>query len=355
MAGGPGNKFWPISRNSVPKQFLDILGTGKSFIQQTYDRFSAIVPKENIFVVAHESNRDLVLKHLEDIDPDNLLFEPYRRNTAPCVAYASFKIHSKNREASIVVAPSDHLILDEDLFRETIINALEYSTRNDVLITMGISPTRAETQYGYIQLNQEPVLSVNGNIAYNVKTFTEKPNMELAKIFVDSGEFLWNSGLFVWNVKTILSQFLEHQPELYTLFNDNGKIYYTNEEREYISKIYEECLSISVDYGIMEKTDKAIVYPVSFRWSDVGTWDSLFSVANKDENGNYVSAKKCLLRDVSGSLIMSDNPDKLIVVEGLEDYMVVNTKDVIMVCSRSQMKYKSLLTDLIINELGDFQ
>lgn len=355
MAGGPGNKFWPVSRNSIPKQFLDILGTGNSFISETYLRFSKIVPKENIYIIAHESNRDLVLAHLKDVSPDNLLFEPYRRNTAACIAYGSFKIHSKNKNASIVVAPSDHLILDEDLFIETITNALEYSAINNVLITMGISPTRPETQYGYIQLNQDPVLSVNGHIAYNVKTFTEKPNRELAQIFVDSGEFLWNSGLFVWNSKTIINQFLIHQPELYALFNDNGKIYFTEQERDYIAKVYEECVSVSVDYGIMEKTDIAIVYPVSFRWSDVGTWESLFSVVGKDEDGNFVSAKTNLLRDVSNSIILSDNPSQLVVVDGLKDYMVVSTKDVILICPKNEVNYKTVLTDLIINELDKFQ
>ncbi len=355
MAGGLGSRFWPVSRNSKPKQFLDILGTGKTFIRQTYDRFARIMPKENILIVTSEAYKDLVRSEIPEILPDQLLLEPYRRNTAPCMSYGTYKLLAKNPNATVVVTPSDHFIHNDDLFLETIINALEYASKNDVLITLGIKPNRPETAYGYIQANKSNFFNINGNVAYNVKTFTEKPNAQLAEVFVNSGEFLWNSGIFIWNLKTIIGEIESHQPEIAALFGDGSDKYYTVDEKRFINKVYEECKSISIDYGIMEMTEKAVVYPASFGWSDIGTWESLYSQLPKQNMENIVKTGKVMLRDVSKCIVVSEEEDKLIVAAGLENYMIINTKDVILICPRDESVYKSIMTDLPLSNLGEYQ
>ena len=259
MAGGVGSRFWPISRNALPKQFLDILGIGKSFLQLTYDRFTKIVPKENIIVVTSAAYADLVQQHLPDLPSENILAEPYRRNTAPCIAYAATKIRHQNPNATMVVAPSDHYISNDSLFIDTISAAMKYASEKDELFTLGIDPTRPETGYGYIQCNMKQSKTIDGNIAYKVKTFTEKPNEDLAKVFVESGEFLWNSGIFVWNVSAICSALEKWLPEVYSLFKDGDAYYNTPKEQDFITRIYEDCPAISIDYGVMEKTSRAWV------------------------------------------------------------------------------------------------
>lgn len=355
MAGGPGSRFWPVSRNQKPKQFLDILGTGKTFIQQTFERFARIIPKENILVVTSKYYKDYVLEQLPDILPEHILLEPYRRNTAPCMAYAAYKIFKKVKDASVAVVPSDHLILNEDLYLETIKNSLQYAQKNDVLITLGINPNRAESAYGYIQANKSKHLSINGNVAYNVKTFTEKPSPELAKVFIDSGEFLWNSGIFISNLKTIIGELEHHQPDISVLFGAGEKVYYTSEESNFITKVYEECKSISIDYGIMEMTEKAIVYPGSFGWSDIGTWDSLYSIGKKDENGNFVKVSEKLLRNITNSIVYCEGEKKVVVASDLDNFMIINTEDLLLICPRDEAAYKGLFTDLPLNNLGKFQ
>lgn len=355
MAGGLGSRFWPVSRNSKPKQFLDILGTGKTFIRQTYDRFARIMPKENILIVTSEAYKDLVRSEIPEILPDQLLLEPYRRNTAPCMSYGTYKLLAKNPNATVVVTPSDHFIHNDELFLETMINALEYASKNDVLITLGIKPNRPETAYGYIQANKSNFFNINGNVAYNVKTFTEKPNAQLAEVFVNSGEFLWNSGIFIWNLKTIIGEIESHQPEIAALFGDGSDKYYTVDEKRFINKVYEECKSISIDYGIMEMTEKAVVYPASFGWSDIGTWESLYSQLPKQNMENIVKTGKVMLRDVSKCIVVSEEEDKLIVAAGLENYMIINTKDVILICPRDESVYKSIMTDLPLSNLGEYQ
>jgi Mannose-1-phosphate guanylyltransferase len=357
MAGGIGSRFWPASRNSKPKQFLDILGTGKTFIQQTYERFLKVVPKENILVVTSAQYEALVKEQLPDLLPENILLEPYRKNTAPCIAYAAYKLDVLNPNASMVVAPSDHLILNEDEFTGIIKSALEYTEQNDSLITLGIKPTRLETAYGYIQYNKKQSIDITGSTAYKIKTFTEKPNVEMAKVFIDSGEFLWNSGIFIWNLRTIKGELERYQSEIASLFAKGGDIYNTYKEVEFIENVYEACPNISIDYGIMEKTDKAIVYPASFGWSDLGTWESLYVQLNKDDQGrnNAVKAERVMLNEVTDSLIISDEPGKLIVASNLEGYMIVNTEDVLMICPRDEATFKNIITDLVVKELSDFQ
>jgi len=355
MAGGIGSRFWPVSRNSRPKQFLDILGVGRTFIQQTYDRFSKVVPKENILIVTSVQYEALVKEQLPDLLPENILLEPYRKNTAPCIAYAAYKLAALNPDASVVVAPSDHLILNEEMFIETIKSALKYAEQDDSLITLGIVPTRPESAYGYIQYNKKKSISINGNMAYKIKTFTEKPDVELAKVFIESGEFLWNSGIFIWNVSTIKGELERYQSEIASLFAKGEEIYHTDKEPEFIEGVYESCPSISVDYGIMEKTDKAIVYPASFGWSDLGTWESLYAQLDKGENSNVVRAERVMLSEIKDSLVISDNPGKLVVVANLKEFMVIDTEDVLMICPRDEAAFKNIITDLALKELSDFQ
>lgn len=355
MAGGLGSRFWPVSRNSKPKQFLDILGTGKTFVRQTYERFVNIMPKENILVVTSSAYKDILHEQIPELTPDQILLEPYRRNTAPCMAYATYKLLSRNPDATVVVTPADHFIQNDDVFLNTINNALNYAQNNDVLITLGVKPNRPETEYGYIQANKHNFFNINGNVAYNVKTFTEKPNAQLAEVFVNSGEFLWNSGIFIWNLKTILKEIEEHQPEIATLFGEGSDKYYTKQEPQFINTVYEECKSISIDYGIMEKTEKAVVYPVSFGWSDLGTWESLYSQFSVTGKENIVHADLTLLRDVKNSIVVSEDDKKLIVAAGLENFMIINTKDVILICPRDESVYKSIMTDLPLNELSKYQ
>jgi len=355
MAGGIGSRFWPVSRNAKPKQFLDILGMGKSFLQQTFDRFSRIIPTENILVVTSRQYKDLVMSQIPDILPEHVLLEPYRRNTAPCIAYATYKLMQRNPKATVVVAPSDHLIINEDIFLTTIKKGLNYAERHNILMTLGVKPTRPETAYGYIQVNMNVPVDMDGNLAYGVKTFTEKPNIDLAKVFVDSGEFLWNAGIFIWNLSTIKSELEKLQPGIAGLFSEGEHLYYTDKEDDFINQVYEECTSISVDYGIMEKTDKAIIYPVSFGWSDLGTWDSLYAQVDKDENKNHIQTTESMLANVSNSIVVSEEKDKLIVINGLNNYMVINTDDVLLICPREESIFKNILTDMPLKDFNDYQ
>lgn len=355
MAGGIGSRFWPISRNSLPKQFLDILGTGKSFIQQTYDRMSQIIAPENILVVTSHQYGELVKEHIPTIPSENILLEPYRRNTAPCIAYASSKIYHKDKDATIVVTPSDHYITNEKLFLETISAALDHASLHEDLFTLGIEPSRPETAYGYIQKDINGHQNISGHVAYKVKTFTEKPSAEMAKVLVDSGEFLWNSGIFIWNVKSIKREMEKCLPEVANLFSQGDKYYYTDKEQAYIDTIYNECPSISVDYGVMERTSKAWVFKATFGWSDLGTWESLYMHAEKDPNGNYIKCDEIMMDKMSGSIIMSTEKDKLFAIKGLDNFMIINTPDVLMICPRDPIRFKNMITDLTVNDKTKFQ
>ena len=354
MAGGVGSRFWPVSRNAMPKQFLDILGTGRSFLQMTFDRFTKIIPNNNIFVVTSALYSDMVKQQLPELPVENIMNEPFRRNTAPCITYATFKIKMKNPDATIVVTPSDHFISNETLFLETMKCALDYASVHDQLFTLGVDPSRPETGYGYIQCNMKESCTVDGNIAYKVKTFTEKPNEELAKVFVESGEFLWNSGIFVWNVKTIDKGLAQGLPEVYNLFRDSAKDFWTDREEVAVNHIYGECPSISIDYGLMEKTKDAWVFQASFGWSDLGTWGSLYLHAPKDSKENLIKCKERMIDSTKGSIVFSTEKDKLVVVKGLEDYLVVNTDDVLMICPRADAKFKEVIADLAVNDKSKF-
>ena len=307
MAGGVGTRFWPYSRNSRPKQFLDVLGTGKTLLQSTYERFLPLCPQENIFIVTHEEHRDLTLEQIPEIQSGQLLAEPMRKNTAPCIAYACHKIAKSNPDAIVVVAPSDHLILNEEDFHTTIRKAADQAKGQDKLITLGIKPVRPETGYGYVQYLESK------NPLKKVKTFTEKPELALAKKFIESGDFVWNAGIFIWGVQAILKSFAKHLPEMAEVFEELAPKLYTSEEKAGVESAYAQCKSISIDYAIMEKADNVYVWLSNFTWSDLGSWSSLHELSPKDEHNNAVSAD-ALLYDTRNSVIKSE-AGKLIVVQ----------------------------------------
>lgn len=343
MAGGIGSRFWPISRTAHPKQFIDILGTGKTLIQNTYERFLKVCPKENIFVVTNDIYIDLVKEQLPEMSSQQILGEPVMRNTAPCVAYASFKIQKLNPEASIVVAPSDHLILDENAFMQSIHKSLDLTQQEDCLITLGIKPSRPDTGYGYIQFTDQ---RLKGDF-YKVKTFTEKPTLEIAKTFIQSGDFLWNAGIFVWSAKSIADAFQKYLPEMHEIFADARPVYNTDKEKSYIQTAYQQCTNISIDYAIMEKAENVYVLPAEFGWSDLGTWASIYELAEKDDEGNVlIPSEKVIMHD-SSNCIVNVPSDKLVVLQGLQDYIVVESNNTLLVCPRNQeQNVKQLVADV---------
>lgn len=332
MAGGIGSRFWPISRTAHPKQFIDILGTGKTLIQHTYERFLKIVPKENIFILTNEAYKKLVREQLPELNEQQILGEPIMRNTAPCIAYGCHKIYKLNPEASIVVAPSDHLIVDTDAFIKSINKSLETASKNDCLITLGIKPSRPDTGYGYIQYNTKKL----EDEFYKVKTFTEKPNAELARTFVQSGDFLWNAGIFVWSVKNIVKAFERHLPEMADIFKEGKAAYNTDQEHEFIQSAYSQCTNISIDYGLMEKADNVYVLPSEFGWSDLGTWASVYELAEKDYVGNAVIPSEKVIMYDSSNCMVNVPKGKLVVLQGLHDFIVVEDNNTLLICPRDQ-------------------
>lgn len=354
MAGGVGSRFWPVSRTENPKQFIDILGVGRTLLQMTFDRFEKLIPAENIYIVTNEIYTDLVLEQLPKLRREQVLGEPMRRNTAPCIAYANFKILKKNPEARIVVAPSDHLILNEDEFLKVISEGLEFVKADNILLTLGIEPSRPDTGYGYIQINKDIKVHSQNASLHKVKTFTEKPDLELAKVFLKSGEFFWNSGIFIWSLKSIFKAFETHLPEVNSLFTEGIDFLNTEKETEFISETYANCKSISIDYGVMEKADNVFVYCSDFGWSDLGTWGSLYEHSNKDEDGNAIKADKFQLYDTRNCILQSRN-GKLIVVQGLEDYIVVDTKDVLLICKKhDEQQIRKFVNDINLNYGDEF-
>jgi mannose-1-phosphate guanylyltransferase len=348
MAGGIGSRFWPMSRNAFPKQFLDILGTGKTLIQQTYDRFLTLCPKENIFVVTNEAYVDLVLKQLPELKASQVLGEPYRKNTAPCIAYASFKISKLNPNANIVVAPSDHVILKGEEFTKAISKGLEFVSSNDCLLTLGIQPSRPDTGYGYIQFIDDKV--VEENKISKVKTFTEKPNLEMANFFLQTGEFLWNAGIFLWNVKSIHHAIAQHLPDIDGLFQDASQHFDQADEYDYVKKAYEQCTNISIDFGVMEKANNVFVMSAEFGWSDLGTYGSLYEHMKHDSNANAVVGKNVMLYD-SKNCIVNMPKEKLVIVQGLNDYIVVESDGVLLICRKhDEQQIRQYVNDVKLNK-----
>jgi mannose-1-phosphate guanylyltransferase len=352
MAGGVGSRFWPMSRAGRPKQFLDILGTGKTLLEITFDRFRTIIPAENILVVTNRDYGELVREQLPDLPDSNILLEPSRRNTAPCIAYASYKIKERNRDARMVVAPSDHLILNEDKFLNVVQDGLKFVGEEESLLTIGIQPSRPETGYGYIQANGSGKAGSKYKNLKKVKTFTEKPDPDLARVFFESGEFFWNAGIFFWSVKSILKAFQHHLPEMYAVFSEGAGKYDTNAEIEFIDSAYADCKNISIDYGVMEKAENVCVITSEFGWSDLGTWGSLHDQMKKDKQDNVLNGKEILTYDVKGCLVNSPGK-KLMVLQGLEEFIVVDTEDVLLICRmQDEQKIRNIVNDVRIRK-GD--
>lgn len=344
MAGGIGSRFWPMSRTTYPKQFLDILGTGRTLIQQTYDRFLTLCPPENILVVTNDLYKDLVLEQLPDMQPSQVLCEPARRNTAPCIAYANYRIASMNPDANIVVAPSDHLILKEADFVSTLKTAIQQTETTGSLVTLGIKPSRPDTGYGYIQFEEQS--ADVADTVRKVKTFTEKPELEIAKTFLESGDFYWNSGIFIWSLKAISTAFKQHLPEVDELFEEGAANFGTEAEDAFIKKTYELCPNISIDYGVMEKASNVFVVLSDFGWSDLGTWGSLYTHLEHDAGGNAIVGPQTMMYDSSNTIVHVPK-DKLVVLQGLDDYIVVDTNDVLLVCKKQdEQKIKQFVNDI---------
>ncbi len=349
MAGGLGTRFWPMSRNAYPKQFIDILGTGETLIQQTYRRFLQCCVPGNIFVVTNEMYRPLVEEQLPLLKPGQILSEPFRRNTAPCIAYAANKIAGINPAANLVVAPSDHIILKEDAFTEIIHSALTAAAQQPWLITLGINPCRPDTGYGYIQFEEHTPLPRESRLK-KVKTFTEKPELELARSFLASGDFLWNSGIFIWSVKSILEALDTYLPEIQHLFAEGKDQLNSPEEKTFIQQVYTRSKSISIDYGVMEKASNVYVFQSDFGWSDLGTWGSLYETRPRDENGNAVVGKNVMLYD-STNCIINLPKDKLAVLQGLDGYIVVENDNILLVCRKSdEQQIRQFVNDVMVEK-----
>lgn len=349
MAGGIGSRFWPLSTSEKPKQFLDILGIGRSLLQLTFDRFIKLIPEENFLVVTSENYKDLVMSQLPALKDSQILSEPLRRNTAPCIAYATYKILAINPEANIIVAPSDHLIVKEDHFINEIEKGLNFVKGKDYLLTLGIHPHTPETGYGYIQVAEKVNFNEYENL-FRVKTFTEKPDRKMAEIFIETGEFYWNSGIFVWSASSIRKAFAKHLPEVNDLFLKGLKYLNSPDEGSFINKAYAEFPNISIDYGIMEKADNVYVLCADFGWSDLGTWGSLYENHNLDNHANAVSGDKIFLYDTRNCIINMP-ANKIAVIQGLTNYIIVESENTLLICRKEdEQQIRQFVADVMLRK-----
>ncbi len=348
MAGGVGARFWPLSNSTTPKQFIDVLGDGQTLIQKTFNRFARVCPKENIYIVTNKSYKEITKEQLPELSDEQIILEPYRRNTAPCIAYANYKIKSKNPNAVIVVAPSDHHIEKEDVFINIIENGLAITAEHPYLLTIGIRPTFPNTGYGYIQYDEDNIFEGNSSV-FSVKTFTEKPELEMAKNFLESGDFLWNAGIFMWSLSTINDAFEKYLPDINDLFKQGEGLYNTPQEEEFIERIYQVCRKISIDYGVMEKAENVWVYAANFGWSDLGTWSSLYELRKKDDDLNAVVGNHIKLYD-SSRCIVNMPRNKVVVIQGLDDYIVVENDNMLLICKKSdEQQIRQYVTDIQVD------
>jgi mannose-1-phosphate guanylyltransferase len=343
MAGGIGSRFWPLSRNRNPKQFLDVLGIGKTLIQQTYERLVQFIPPENIYVIGSEQYKHLIKEQLPRLHAANIISEPARKNTAPCVAYAVYKISSLNPEANLLIAPSDHVIMNDRFFVQAVETGFTLAKHKEVLLTLGIRPTRPDTGYGYIQY----VESKDDDGAHKVKTFVEKPTLEIAEQFYRSGDYLWNAGIFIGNVKTWLRAFQQHMPELADVFKEGRKSFNTPKEANFIANAYMLCPNVSIDIGVMEKARNVLVIPAKFDWSDLGTWTSLHQMKEKDYLGNAVNNDQNVMTYDTTNCMIHVPAEKLVVVQGLDGFIVIDTNDVLMICCKDkEQDIKNYVSDI---------
>ncbi|TXD82842.1 mannose-1-phosphate guanylyltransferase [Subsaximicrobium wynnwilliamsii] len=330
MAGGVGSRFWPVSTEAFPKQFHDMLGTGDTLIQKTFKRLSKLIPKENIFILTNERYNDLVFEQLPEVTKRQVVLEPAMRNTAPCILYAALKIQKENADAVMIVAPSDHWIEDENAFAQNVQKAFDFCSKHDALMTLGIQPTFPNTGYGYIEYDKTSEEEIKP-----VSQFREKPDYDTAKSFIAQGNFLWNAGIFMWSVKSVVEAFRNNQAELYQLFETGINDYNTDREHDFISQNYAKAENISVDYAIMESSKNVYVLPATFDWNDLGTWGSLYDKLDKDEADNAVVNAKTLTQDASGNMIRS-KANKIVVVDGLKDYIIVDKEEVLLIFPKTK-------------------
>ena len=330
MAGGVGSRFWPVSTQDFPKQFHDMLGTGDTLIQKTFHRLAKLIPEENIFILTNERYNDLVFEQLPSITSRQVVLEPAMRNTAPCILYASLKIQKENPDALMLVAPSDHWIEDEETFSNNVQEAFNFCSTNNALMTLGIQPTFPNTGYGYIEFNKASEKPIK-----KVKQFREKPDYNTAKEFIAQGNFLWNAGIFMWSVNSVVEAFQKNQPNLYSLFKSGMSSYNTENESDFIKENYPKAENISVDYAIMEKSNNVFVIAAQFDWNDLGTWGSLYDKLRKDEEGNAVVNSRTLTEDATGNMILTKK-DKIVVVDGLQDYIIVDKEDVLLIFPKTK-------------------
>ena len=350
MAGGVGSRFWPMSKSSYPKQFHDVLGNGKTLLQLTAERFNKICPEENVFIVSNQKYKSIIEEQLPFLDNSQILLEPCMRNTAPCIAYAAYKINAKNPNAKLIIAPSDHLIIKQDAFEETIKNALKQTHKGDYLMTIGIKPHRPDTGYGYIQY-KDGFEGINSSIKY-INTFTEKPPKEKAIEFISSGDYYWNSGMFIWSVKSIIHSFKKHLPEIHRSFDAISKFYFTKNEATSINEIYHNCENISIDIGIMEKAENALVILADLVWSDLGTWGSLYEQIEKDTNENAIIADKIINYNSANNIIMVPK-NKLVVTQGLNDFIVVENNNMLLICKKEDEQSIKEIVKAVGEKYGD--
>ena len=347
MAGGVGSRFWPGSREARPKQFLDMLGVGKSLLRLTFERFLPLCPASNIFIVTNAAYRNLVKQQLPELSDSQILGEPSRNNTGPCIAYTAFKLAGLNPDANMVVAPSDHIVLKEDVFRQKISQALHFAAGNNALVTLGITPSRPDTGYGYIQFDAAAEPGI-----YKVARFTEKPKLTDAQDFVASGQYVWNAGIFIWNVKNVLRAFENYSPEIFHILGKGKSVYNTPGEQAFIDQNYPGTPNISVDFAIMEKASNVYTIPADFGWSDLGTWASLHHECPKDKNGNVLQGDHILASDVRDSLVRAPK-GKLVVIKDLNNYIVVDEPDVLLIYPKSKEQEIKQVTVRVKELFGD--
>ncbi|MFT6746246.1 MAG: mannose-1-phosphate guanylyltransferase [Glaciecola sp.] len=348
MAGGVGSRFWPMSTTATPKQFLDVLGTGKTLLQLTFDRSVKLCKTENIYIVTNKEYEEIVASQLPELPKENILLEPCRRNTAPCVAYGCYKIHNKNPNAKILIAPSDHLILDESAYLKVINEGYKASV-NNILVTLGIKTTRPDTGYGYIESSKEKLEGFSD--FSKVAQFTEKPQIDKAKVFHADESYYWNSGMFIWSAKAIINSFEQNCPSLHEIFSKGNNVYNTSSEDEFIAQTYNNCESISVDYAIMENAQNVYVLPCDIGWTDLGTWGSLHGTIENDNNNNAILGKNVIQYDANNNMI-ANTEEKLMVIQGLQNHIVVNTDKALLICEKdNEQMIKQFVTDLGQNKI----
>lgn len=356
LAGGVGTRFWPMSRESRPKQFLKAWTLEKTLLRRTFDRMSRTIPVQNILVATLAQYKDMVIENIPELPEENIILEPYGRNTAPTIAYAALLLQEKDPDAVMVAVPADHIIGDGPVFDDNVRSALSYASEQEVLLTMGVIPTRPDTNFGYVQIS-------GGKDAYSpgepvkAKTFTEKPDLELAKVFVESGEFLWNSGIFFWKASVVLDEMRKCCPEITRLWDDWSITEPGPKRDTLVEKAYSETARTAIDYALMEKSDKVWVLPTTFRWSDIGSWNTLYeTVSSSDEEANAVSIEgKSIIKNVSKSIVACTDPKKLLAVCGLDDFMVIDTDKVLLVCPRDDRKLQEIISELALPQYSEFK